>query len=93
MSRLSRDWNVDRWRRHADRQSFQRQSKGEIALKCFVMDELDAVADAAEAGLRLTVSSAENVLSALREGRLVRRQLSSRWRPDSQYLIDARFQW
>jgi DNA-binding transcriptional LysR family regulator len=37
-----------------------------------VMDELDAVADAAEAGLGLTVSSAENVLSAVREGRLVR---------------------
>ena len=37
-----------------------------------VMDELDAVANAAEAGLGLTVSSAENVLSSLREGRLVR---------------------
>ena len=40
--------------------------------RVLVMDELDAVADAAEAGLGLTVSSAENVLSALREGRLVR---------------------
>jgi DNA-binding transcriptional LysR family regulator len=40
--------------------------------RLLVMDELDAVADAAEAGLGLTVSSAENVLGALREGRLVR---------------------
>ena len=37
-----------------------------------VMDELDAVVDAAEAGLGITVSSAENVLKSLREGRLVR---------------------
>jgi len=37
-----------------------------------ITDELDGVADAAEAGLGLTVSSVENVLSALREGRLVR---------------------
>jgi DNA-binding transcriptional LysR family regulator len=40
--------------------------------RLLVMDELDAVADAAEAGLGLTVSSAENVLGALREKRLVR---------------------
>jgi len=40
--------------------------------RLLVMDELDAVADAAEAGLGLTVSSAENVLGALREGRLIR---------------------
>ena len=37
-----------------------------------ITDELDGVGDAAEAGLGLTVSSAENVLVALREGRLVR---------------------
>ena len=36
------------------------------------MDELDAVVDAADAGLGMTVSSAENVLTSLREGRLVR---------------------
>ena len=36
------------------------------------MDELDAVVDAAEAGLGITVSSAENVLTSLRAGRLVR---------------------
>jgi DNA-binding transcriptional LysR family regulator len=36
------------------------------------MNELESVVDAAEAGLGLTVSSAENVLSALRERRLVR---------------------
>jgi len=40
--------------------------------RLIVMDELDAVADAAVAGLGLTVSSAENVLDALRDGRLVR---------------------
>lgn len=34
-------------------------------------DELDAVGDAAKVGLGLTVSSAENVLGALREGTLV----------------------
>ena len=37
-----------------------------------IMDELDAVTDAAEAGLGLTVASAETVLAPLREGRLVR---------------------
>jgi DNA-binding transcriptional LysR family regulator len=36
-----------------------------------VMDELDSVAEAAMAGLGLTVSSMENVLSALRDGTLV----------------------
>jgi DNA-binding transcriptional LysR family regulator len=40
--------------------------------RLLVMDELDAVGDAAEAGLGITVSSAENVLTALRAGRLVR---------------------
>ena len=40
--------------------------------RLIVTDELDAVADAAVAGLGLTVSSAENVLDALRDGRLVR---------------------
>src|SRR5262245_3825205 len=40
--------------------------------RLLVMDELDAVTDAAEAGLGLTVISAENALRALREGRLVR---------------------
>jgi len=40
--------------------------------RLLVMDELDAVCDAAEAGLGITVSSAENVLTALRAGRLVR---------------------
>ena len=37
-----------------------------------IMDELAAVTDAAEAGLGLTVTSAENVLAAVTEGRLVR---------------------
>jgi DNA-binding transcriptional LysR family regulator len=37
-----------------------------------VMDELDAVVNAAEAGLGITMSSAENVLTSLRAGRLVR---------------------
>jgi DNA-binding transcriptional LysR family regulator len=37
-----------------------------------VMDELDAVTNAAACGLGITVSSAENVLPALRAGRLVR---------------------
>ncbi len=37
-----------------------------------VVDELDAVTDAAAAGLGITVSSAENVLESLRSGRLVR---------------------
>ncbi len=37
-----------------------------------IMDELAAVTDAAEAGLGLTVTSAENVLAAITEGRLVR---------------------
>ena len=36
-----------------------------------VRDELDAVADAAQVGLGLTVSSAEKVLGALRDGTLV----------------------
>jgi DNA-binding transcriptional LysR family regulator len=40
--------------------------------RLIVMDELDAVADAAAEGLGITVSSAENVLDALRDGRLVR---------------------
>jgi DNA-binding transcriptional LysR family regulator len=40
--------------------------------RLLVADELDAVADAAENGLGLTVSSAENVLPALTDGRLVR---------------------
>lgn len=53
-----------------------RRDRGRVIVspkgRLLVIDELDAVADAAEAGLGLTVSSAENVLSALREGRLVR---------------------
>jgi DNA-binding transcriptional LysR family regulator len=40
--------------------------------RLLVADELDAVAEAAENGLGLTVSSAENVLPALTDGRLVR---------------------
>jgi DNA-binding transcriptional LysR family regulator len=39
--------------------------------RLIVMDELDAVADAAIAGLGLTVSSMENVLGSLRDGTLV----------------------
>ena len=53
-----------------------RRERHQIAVtprgRLVVMDELDAVTDAAEAGLGITVSSAENVLSALREGRLQR---------------------
>jgi DNA-binding transcriptional LysR family regulator len=51
-----------------DRQRITVTPKGRL----LVMDELDAVADAAEAGLGITVSSAENVLAALHAGRLVR---------------------
>jgi DNA-binding transcriptional LysR family regulator len=40
--------------------------------RLIIMDELDAVKDAAVAGLGLTVSSAENVLAELRAGLLVR---------------------
>ncbi len=40
--------------------------------RLIIIDELDAVTDAAVAGLGLTVSSAENVLMALRAGRLIR---------------------
>jgi DNA-binding transcriptional LysR family regulator len=39
--------------------------------RLIVMDELDAVGDAAIAGLGLTVSSVENVITALRDGTLV----------------------
>ena len=40
--------------------------------RLLVMDELDCVVEAAEAGLGITISSAENVLTALREKRLLR---------------------
>jgi DNA-binding transcriptional LysR family regulator len=47
---------------------FELTPKGRLV----VMDELDAVIDAAQLGLGITVSSAENVMHALHDGSLVR---------------------
>lgn len=59
---------VPRYAHRRDRVPVTFAPKGPL----IVMDELDAVVDAAEAGLGITVSSAENVLTSLRERRLVR---------------------
>jgi DNA-binding transcriptional LysR family regulator len=50
-----------------ERVTAQVPAKGRLV----VTDELDGVVDAAKAGLGITISSAENILADLREGRLV----------------------
>ena len=54
--------------RNGDRRRVTVTPRGRLT----IMDELDAVVEAAEAGLGLTVTSAENALLALRERTLLR---------------------